>query len=97
MLSIHEIGQKLDCNKKETMEVMERFGIKMQFMKKAIGRGTWYYDIDMAEVVKIRDALKNGKRNENNIKEQNEAAKTLISLLDKIDYAMVAAASQRAA
>lgn len=96
MLSIHEIGQKLDCNKKETMEVMERFGIKMQFMKKAIGRGTWYCDIDMAGVVEIRDAL-NGKRNENHIKEQNEAAKTLISLLDKIDYAMVAATSQRAA
>lgn len=96
MLPIRDIGQKLGCNKNEALKVMEQFGIKKQFIKKSIGKGTWYCEIDMAGVVEIRDAL-NEKRNENYVKEQNEAAKTLISLLDKIDYGMVAAASQRAA
>lgn len=96
MLSIHQVSQKLSVTKDEALEIMQDHKIKTKFIKGKIGRGTWYCEVEMEKIVEIRDEAR-GRRNGVKIEQQNEAAKLLISLLDKRDYGMVTAASERAA
>ena len=74
MLTIHQVAQKLNVTRDEALETMQDHNIKTKFIKGKIGRGTWYCEVEMEQIVEIRDEAR-AKRNGTKIEQQKESAK----------------------